>query len=144
MKNLFFLILLCLFYSCGEKLIEKPTNLIPKDTMAAIIHDLAVISAAKNSNSEILKKNNIETMDYIYTKYGVDSIQFVNSDIYYASIPAEYEEIYTAVDTKLQIEKKQMEEDRRQVLDSAGNRHSKSVEKLKKRKSNEQIKDSLQ
>ena len=144
MKNFFFLILLFLFYSCGEKLIEKPTNLIPKDTMTAIIHDLAVISGAKNSNSKILRENNIETMDYIYTKYGVDSIQFVNSDIYYASMPAEYEEIYTAVDNKLEKEKKQMEEDRRQVLDSAGNNGPKSVEELKKRNLNKQTKDSLQ
>ena len=43
-------------------------------------------------------------MPYLFEKYGVDSLQFVESDRYYASIPVMYEEIYLEV--KAELEKK--------------------------------------
>ncbi len=87
---------------------EKPENLIPKEKMVLILNDLAVVNAAKITNAQVLRNHNIEPTEYIFTKYGIDSIQFVESDRYYASIPEEHEEIYTAVEAKLEAEKERI------------------------------------
>lgn len=88
---------------------EKPDNLISKDEMISLLYDLAVLNAAKSTDANILRDNHIETMEYLYNKYSIDSIQFVRSDAYYASMPEEYEAIYKGVESKLQKEKKKIE-----------------------------------
>lgn len=88
----------------------RPENLIPKEKMVLILNDLAVVNAAKVTNAQVLRKHNIEPTTYIFTKYGIDSLQFVESDRYYASIPEEHEEIYIAVEAKLEAEKDRMAE----------------------------------
>ena len=122
MKRLF--LVFCLFgsLSCNEKTIEKPENLIPKKQMVEIIYDLAIINAAKKTNSIYLVDNNIEAMPFIYERYGIDSLQFVKSDIYYASIPAEYEAMYKIVEARIEREKS--------VYDSAKTKVSDSVRKI--------------
>ncbi|MFK7812873.1 MAG: DUF4296 domain-containing protein [Maribacter sp.] len=103
-KSLLFLLLILIF-SCAEKLLDEPDNLIPKEKMILILNDLAIANAAKVTNSEILRNHEIEPTNYIFVKYAIDSIQFVESDRYYASIPEEHEEIYMAVEAKLETEK---------------------------------------
>tara|TARA_R110002051_G_scaffold207578_1_gene273341 strand:+ start:1627 stop:1989 length:363 start_codon:yes stop_codon:yes gene_type:complete len=93
-----------------EKIIKEPENLISKDKMTAIFYDLAIVTAAKNTNNEILKNNNIEAMEYIYSKHKIDSLQFVESDLYYASNPIVYKEIYENVEKRLKAETKKMED----------------------------------
>jgi len=110
MKKILVLIVCCVIFSCNEKLIKAPENLIEKEAMIDILYDIAVITAAKSISIEVLRRNNIETMDYIYTKYGIDSIQFVASDTYYASRPEEYLEIYTVVESRLNEEKQEWED----------------------------------
>lgn len=97
---------------------EPPEDLIPQEKMVAILHDLALINAAKNSNPSVLENNNIEPMRYIYSKYGIDSLQFVSSDVYYASIPLVYEAIYRKVSTQLESEKKKIQDALKQNNDS--------------------------
>jgi len=87
---------------------EKPDNLIPKEKMVLILNDLAIVNAAKITNAQILRNHEIEPTEYIFAKYGIDSIQFVESDRYYASVPEEHEEIYTAVEVKLEAEKERI------------------------------------
>jgi len=89
---------------------EKPENLIPKEKMILILNDLAIVNSAKVMNAKILIQNGIEPTDYIFEKYNIDSLQFVESDRYYASIPEEHEEIYIEVESKLEIEKKRLQE----------------------------------
>ena len=92
------LLLLC---SCAKKVMEKPKNLIPKEKMVLILHDLAVLNAAKSSFRYTLDQNGIEIMDFLYKKYQIDSTQFAQSDLYYASVPLEYQSIYEQVEHKL-------------------------------------------
>jgi hypothetical protein len=92
------LVLMGLFWGCGERLITPPGDLIPKDTMVLIIKDLAVINAAKTTNLGKLREHGIEPTDYVFGKYRIDSAQFVSSDRYYASLPSEYEALYTRVE----------------------------------------------
>jgi hypothetical protein len=112
------ILMLLLLLSCAEEVIQKPDNLIPTKKMTHILYDIAIINAAKNTNPWILKENNVETMDYIYGKYGIDSSQFVLSDTYYASRPLEYEAIYKKVDARLAKERDSLEERRRMESDS--------------------------
>ena len=144
MRRFLFLILsFTLLAACNEKLIEKPKNLIPEKKMEKILYDLAILGAAKSSNAAVLKENNIETMDYIYTKYDIDSVQFVESDGYYASLPAVYEAIYTNVADNLESEKKRLEKMREDVNKKAAEKVLDKKKKVTKDSSAIQVKDSL-
>lgn len=115
--------MLCLYgiLACAEEAIEKPKDLIPKEQMAEILYDLAIINSATSTNPLILQDNNIRAMPYIYEKYGIDSTQFMDSDIYYASRPQDYGSIYRIVEGRLNKQKDSIEDARRQVSDSVRN-----------------------
>ena len=80
---------------------EEPENLIPRGKMADILYDMALLDAIDNSYPQVLAENDLRTMEFLFEKYGIDSLQFVRSDLYYASIPAEYQKIYEAVEERL-------------------------------------------
>lgn len=130
MKKAVLFIFCAVLISCGEKVVKEPEQLISKEKMADILYDLAILTAAKNTSTDILVKNKIETMEYIYTKYSIDSVQFVENNLYYASIPGEYVSIHTAVDKRLESVQKKMEEARKISADSA----KAAREKLQKQK----------
>lgn len=102
-----FVLILC---SCGEKLIKEPDGLIPKDEMVDILSDLAILNAARNANPKILEEENIEPTRFVFEKYKIDSLQFVTSDTYYASLPKEYEAMYLEVEELLNKIKDSMTE----------------------------------
>lgn len=81
---------------------EAPEDLISKEKMSDILYDIALINSIDNSHPQVLKSKNIKVMDFVFKKYGIDSTQFVHSDMYYASVPVLYEEIYQAVEDRLQ------------------------------------------
>lgn len=117
---------LCLFLfltaGCNQKVIEKPEDLIAKDKMVDILFDLAIINAGKAIDPNVMKENQIEPMSYIYTKYEIDSAQFVKSDLYYASIPQEYETIYKALEERLEEEKTRLEGGKQKEQDTTANK----------------------
>ena len=118
MKRLIAIFFLVALFSCNEKTIEKPEDLIPKDQMVEIIYDMAIINAAKKTNSSYLINNNIEAMPFIFRKYNVDSLQFVKSDLYYASVPEEYEAMYKIVEARIETEKSEYDKTRTKASDS--------------------------
>lgn len=97
------------FIACNEKLLEEPKNLIPKERMVEILQDLAIVNAAKTTNLQVLRDNGVEPMGYIFNKYSIDSLQLVESDRYYASLPVEYEKIYKEVEANLERDAKALE-----------------------------------
>ena len=107
------IILLLLLVSCGEELIPKPNNLIPKEKMIDIIQEMSVINAAKATDSKVFQNNKIEPTDFMLKKYDVDSLQFVESDRYYVSRPAEYQDIYQSVEKRLEAKGNEMGEAKR-------------------------------
>ncbi|WP_281541462.1 DUF4296 domain-containing protein [Maribacter aestuarii] len=109
-KSTIFFVVLMFLFSCAEKLIKKPDNLIPRDKMVEILKEMTILNAAKSTNLGILKDNGIEPTTYVFEKFDVDSIQFVESDRYYASLPQEYEAIYKEVESLLEAQKKRVEE----------------------------------
>lgn len=131
MKIAAFLLIGVMLVSCGEKVVEEPKNLIPKEKMSAILYDLAILNATKSSFSSTLDDTGIDIMEFLYERYEIDSVQFAESDLYYASIPLEYQSIYERVNAK--IEKKKM------ALERATKSRNDSV-----RKAQEAKRDSLQ
>jgi len=123
MKKLLSLILgIVMVTSCVEKIIEKPDDLIPREKMTQMLYDLAILNAAKSTNSYILEKHFDSPTDFLFEQYGVDSLQFVQSDIYYASQPLVYEAIYKEVAARLEKEKSKVEEERKIANDSIASR----------------------
>ena len=105
--------------SCEEELVEKPDNLIPKEQMISMLYDIAVLNAAKDINANILTEHQIDPSNFVLDQYGVDSVRFSKSDLYYASLPKEYDAIYAAVKERLDKEKERLDELRKQQGDSA-------------------------
>lgn len=130
--GLIFLCLCLLLASCGEKVIEPPKDLISKNKMAAILYDLAILNSTKGTNPTILKNNNIEFMPFIFKKYKIDSLQFVTSDVYYASIPLQYQSIYEEVESRLEKEVKLLTEEKKRENDSIKKVSQQRKDSLKK------------
>lgn len=86
----FNLILILILLSCSSP-VPEPKNLIPKDTMAELIADLAI-----NDQMGILnQQGNMETNTiYILKKHKVNSKQFTESYNYYIANPGTLEDIY--------------------------------------------------
>ncbi len=141
MKNLFVILFAILLTSCGEKLLDKPEDLIPKDKMINILRDITILNSARSTSVTILHDYKIEPTTFVFSKYGVDSLQFVTSDKYYASLPNEYEAMYVEIEKQLDNEKEQLSEAKR-IKDSLGFR-KKTKEKPKKRNKLMKSKDSL-
>lgn len=92
--------------ACGNLgTVEKPENLIDEKRMESILYD-AVIMDVMNTFSE-LNPDFVEILGapYLYKKYGIDSLQLVQSEEYYTKNPRIYHRIYSRVLTKLQKDK---------------------------------------
>jgi len=120
---------------------EKPENLIARDKMVTILKDLAVVNAAKTTNVGLMRENNVKPMDYIFKKHGIDSVQFVESDKYYASLPVQYESIYREVESRLEKEQNILKKAKevRDSLKLLETERKREMDNAKKQK----IKDSL-
>jgi len=141
MKKYFLPAILVLLTCCSEKLMEKPENLIARDKMVTILKDLAVVNAAKTTNVGLMRENNVKPMDYIFKKHGIDSVQFVESDKYYASLPVQYESIYREVESRLEKEQNILKKAKevRDSLKLLETERKREMDNAKKQK----IKDSL-
>ena len=106
MRHLFYILILISLVGCssGDRP-NKPKDLIAKDKMSDIMYDLYILNAAKGVNRKLLELNGIMPADYIYDKYGIDSLQFAVSNTYYS-----YDtEVYTSIIDKM---KAQLEKDK--------------------------------
>jgi len=95
----------CFLISCNNNAIDKPDNLIEKDKMVDIIYDLTILQAMRGNFQAKLDSNNIDAANYVYKKYKIDSLQFANSNRYYASDVASYNRMYNRVNERLVSEK---------------------------------------
>lgn len=93
-----------IFVSCQNTPIERPDNLIDQDKMVDVMFDITVLEAMKSQNALVLETNKINPNTYVYKKYNIDSLQFANSDKYYASDVKIYKEIYDAVNKRIEAQ----------------------------------------
>lgn len=129
--GIIFLSIFLLLVSCGEKVIEPPENLISQEQMSSILYDLAILNSTNGTNPSILNNNSIDRMPFIFEKYKIDSIQFAQSDLYYASIPLQYQTIYEAVEARLESEVKTIEDEKKRKRDSTVNASKQRRDSLK-------------
>ena len=105
-KLLFFLSFFILVTGCKNTTVEKPDNLIDEDKMIEILYDISILEAIKVTNPKSLETRKINSNKYIYQKYKIDSLQFVKSDLYYASDVNNYGKMYKKVIEKVENVKK--------------------------------------
>jgi hypothetical protein len=105
LKNVIFLLIGLTVVSCQERKVEKPEELIDEETMIAIFYDLSVLEAIKTNNPIALEQHQINPYTYIYKKYNIDSLQFVENNLYYATDLKAYKKMYEKVELQL-IEQK--------------------------------------
>ncbi|MFV0248013.1 MAG: DUF4296 domain-containing protein [Tenacibaculum sp.] len=92
-------LLLFFLVACTSNTIyKKPKDLIPKDTMAALLTDMYLATSAKGIKNKFLNQES-NYMFLVYQKYKIDSLRFNNSSMYYTSRADEYSEILNKVKT---------------------------------------------
>ncbi|TYA70040.1 DUF4296 domain-containing protein [Seonamhaeicola marinus] len=101
MLKRFFIIFIALLVVMACDGSKKPKNLISKKRMVNILIDAKLIAGANSVNRKIMEKNNIFPNSYIFKKHNIDSLQFAESNTYYAYNVKEYEEIYQMVKDSL-------------------------------------------
>ncbi len=100
-----FLIICCL--ACdGSTPVEPPAEKITPEMMEDIFYDLMLMKAIKNSSYVDPAYEEYFTDQYIYKKYGIDSLQLVQNQTYYAQKPKLMKKIFD----KLEIRSKKAED----------------------------------
>jgi hypothetical protein len=103
MKKLVTIFLLfAILISCQKPAVSKPDNLIDEEVMVDIMYDVSVLEAMKSQKAFVLEANKINPNTYIYKKYKIDSLQFANSDKFYASDIKKYKEIFEKVNKRME------------------------------------------
>ncbi|AIN73099.1 DUF4296 domain-containing protein [Flavobacterium psychrophilum] len=101
---------LIIISACSNKNeIPKPAKPIDKDVMENILYDLALLQALKIYSPEKLTTNSIDSKTYIYQKYKIDSLQFVENNKYFASNTETYKLMFENVSNRLQKEKSELD-----------------------------------
>ena len=96
-------------FACKENVnYIKPENLISKSQMTDMLFDMHLVVGTSNVKNLNLEKNR-NYMSLVYEKYGVDSIQFAESNLYYTAQIQEYEEIFEEVQRRMKILKETYE-----------------------------------
>jgi len=109
-KYLVLIALFISFFSCEPKTnVKKPDNLIAKKDMINILYDMFIINSAKGISSVKFEKFGLNSEKYILRKHNIDSLQFAESNKYYAHDVEIYKSIIESVNKKLGLEKKKYE-----------------------------------
>lgn len=130
-KTVSFLVVLILFLSCKEEAVEKPDRLIEKGKMVNIMYDLAILEGIKYQNPTSLVAYDINPSKYIYKKYKIDSLQFAQSNVYYASNYEDYKDIFDEIIKRI--------DDQKEVMDSLVKMENKKKMKLDSIKSKREV-----
>ena len=108
-KTLLFLSVIFMVSCTSNTILEKPTDLIPKDSMVLLLTDLFIAKSAFNEKN-IKNQRKINYIPLVYNKYKIDSTRFESSNFYYTSKLEEYELIYNEINEILIAKKTALEE----------------------------------
>tara|TARA_R110001632_G_scaffold42120_2_gene106245 strand:+ start:3132 stop:3626 length:495 start_codon:yes stop_codon:yes gene_type:complete len=103
MKNfVFYSFLILLLFSCQDIVeVTRPENLIEREKMEEIIYDIALMNSARGFNVQKLKRNNVSPERYVFDKHNIDSLQYAQSTVYYASDSEDYKIMYQNVQKRI-------------------------------------------
>ncbi|WP_343695793.1 DUF4296 domain-containing protein [Flavobacterium sp.] len=136
MKNcLLILLVLLLSVSCKKEVVKQPAKLISKEKMIDIMYDLSLLEAMKYQHTELLDSTDTNPTKFIFKKYKVDSLQFAQNNVYYASDYENYKDMFDEVGERL----KKVE----RATDSIVKIEDKKAAKEAKKKAKETPKDSI-
>ena len=110
-KTVLIIITALLLFACGQgNVVEKPDNLISEEDMVNMLYDVALLQATRSiASKELDEKTDSKT--YIYKKYKIDSLTFVQSHKYYASRLDQYEKMQKKVTERLTAVKSKIKPD---------------------------------
>lgn len=134
-------LVLIILTACEKELVKKPKLLIEREKMVNIMYDLSLLEAMKLEQNSLIDSIKYTANQYIYKKYKIDSVQFAQNNIYYASDYKDYEKMYNEIKVRLQNEKKLVEG---LIKNRAKNEalKAKAKKKLKEKKVRDSIKKS--
>lgn len=112
--------------SCNRDNYKAPKDLISEDQMIDVLYELMIMNAAKGVNKKVLEQYIESPSNYIFNKFNIDSLQFVNSNSYYAKNNEVYGSIYLRLKQKLESDKKAI-----QLLIKDEEKKIDSIKKLK-------------
>lgn len=105
-KFVLIIVVLFLAVSCKKELIKKPNRLIERGKMVDIMYDLSLLEAVRYQNPLSLDSMNTNPKKFILKKYKVDSLQFSQSNKYYAANYETYKEIFDEINARIEKQKK--------------------------------------
>jgi hypothetical protein len=97
-------LLVYIFVSCDNKVIDKPNQLIKEKQMIDMLYDLHIAEATYNRMryDSIVKNSSSANFYYsVLEKYETPDSVFEKSFIYYSSTPKNFEKMYREVMNKL-------------------------------------------
>lgn len=102
------IIVLFVLVSCNNSPMEKPDNLIEEKVMTDILYDLMLLDAIKSQNPYDTIKKYIKPKEYVFKKYKIDSLQFIQSNQYYISHIDVYKKMYDEINERMKNEIKEI------------------------------------
>jgi hypothetical protein len=105
-----FILIFVILASCQNiEKTPKPKDLISEDKMVEVLTDMTLMQSARNFNKQQFEKTGFTPKNFIYEKYGIDSLQFERSNNYYAEKYTIYEGVYRRVKDSLEVLKVKMD-----------------------------------
>jgi hypothetical protein len=114
--------------------IKKPSNLLSKDQMVAILSDIAVLKSANDVNNNRLSKYIESPFDYVTEKYQIDSLTIAQNIEYYNFQFNDNLSIYKRIEENIK-ERKQKIDSINIIIDSLKNSEKTNENKKVKVKS---------
>ena len=127
MKKIFYFFSIIFFLSCtSNTILEKPKDLIPKDSMTLLIEEMMIASSSKFIKNKF-QETEINYMTLLYERFKIDSSRFQTSNLYYMSKVDIYQKILEQA-TKTLEAKKEIYASKKTKLDSL---RKDSIKKIK-------------
>ena len=105
MKNLCFYFGILFLFSCtSNTILEKPKNLIPKDSMSLLIEEMMIASSSKFIKNKF-QENDVNYTTLVYERFKIDSLRFQKSNLYYISKIDDYQKIIEKAIQSLEAKK---------------------------------------
>ncbi|AFL81054.1 hypothetical protein Aeqsu_1569 [Aequorivita sublithincola DSM 14238] len=101
-QSIIFILFALVLFGCQDvNYPEKPKNLIAKDKMVDILTETYLDNAARSVDNNSIITKGIKMDSMVYKNFGIDSLQFVQSNSFYAADVNTYMEIVQEVEARL-------------------------------------------
>ncbi|WP_051205371.1 DUF4296 domain-containing protein [Salinimicrobium xinjiangense] len=97
------IVIFSVIVSCQEiNRTPKPDDLIPENKMVDVLTEISLLHGARSYNKALMEEKGINPYPYLMEKFGIDSVQLVRSNNYYAENYKQYQRIYDKVKVRLE------------------------------------------